>query len=144
MAERHTCTVTGTPADVFAYITDQSRLPEWNRDVVSSRTVDPPLREGATIEQVRRDRGEEVPALLEVAEYEAPKRYRVRGDFGNASIAIAIQLEPVAGGTRVSMGQRARITGFRKFFGGKIEKSLDEATAQAMRVLPDAFGARNG
>jgi uncharacterized protein YndB with AHSA1/START domain len=102
MAERHSCTVAGTPDDVFAFITDQSRLPEWNPAIVSSKLVDPPLREGATLEQVRRQGSKQSTDHFEVAEHDPPRRHRVRGEVGGVNVAIGFELEPVEGGTKVT------------------------------------------
>lgn len=123
MTDRHTCTVAGTPDEVFAYITDQSKLPEWNTAIISSRVVDPPLREGATLEQVRRQGGKETTDHFEVAEHDAPHRHRLRGEVSGVNVMIGFQLEPVAGGTQVSMGHKSRVTGLKKLFGGMIKAS---------------------
>ncbi len=143
MAERHSCTVAGTPDDVFAFITDQSRLPEWNPAIVSSKLVDPPLREGATLEQVRRQGSKQSTDHFEVAEHDPPRRHRVRGEVGGVNVAIGFELEPVEGGTRVTMGHRAKVTGLKRLFSGGIDKALDEASRKAMDALPGAFAARN-
>jgi carbon monoxide dehydrogenase subunit G len=144
MAERHSCTVAGTPDDVFAFITDQSHLPEWNEAIVSSKVVDPPLREGATIAQVRRRGSKQTTEHFEVAEHDPPRRHRVRGEVSGVNVAIGFDLEPVASGTRVTMGHRARVTGLKRLFGGGIEKALDQASRHAMGALPSAFAARKG
>jgi len=144
MADRHSCTVAGTPDEVFAYLTDQSRVGEWNREIVSSRVVDPPLREGATLEQVRRRGSKEATDHLEIVEHDPPHRHRVRGEVSGINVMIGFQLEPAAGGTKVSMGHKSRVTGFKRLFGGGIDKALDETTAQAMQALPGAFAKRNG
>lgn len=144
MAERHSCIVAGTPDDVFAFVTDQDHLPEWNAAIVSSKVVDPPLRRGATIEQVRRRGSQQTTEHFEVAEHDPPRRHRVRGEVSGVNIAIGFELEPVEGGTRVTMGHRTRITGLKRLFGGGIDKALDEAARTAMDTLPAAFAARNG
>lgn len=144
MAGRHTCTVVGTPDEVFAYITDQTRLPEWNPAIMSSRVVDPPLRKGATLEQVRRQGSKQTTDHFEVAEHDPPRRHRVRGEVGGVNVAIGFELEPAEGGTRVTMGHRAKVTGLRRLFGGGIDRALDEVSRLAMETLPGAFAARNG
>ena len=88
------------PADVFAYVTDMSKLPEWQESATRA-DVDGAVRHGARIRELRRFLGRDVRTELEVTTYEPPHRFDVRGRSGPVSFAIRHTLEPVGEGTRL-------------------------------------------
>ena len=61
-----------TPADVFAYLTDMSKLPEWQSSAASAE-ADGAVRQGARIRERRTFIGREVRTELEVVIAHAPR-----------------------------------------------------------------------
>ena len=61
-----------SPTEVFDYITDPTRLPEWQTNTVSSVPEDDgPLGVGTRLREVHRaPGGKELPSVVEVSEYE--------------------------------------------------------------------------
>ncbi len=102
------------PEDVFAYLTDVARLPEW-QSTARSAEADGPLRKGSQIREQRQFLGREVTAKLEVTSLEPSSRFAVTSRVGPVSFAIDHRLEPSASGTRlevevdVRMGAMMRI-----------------------------------
>ena len=88
------------PADVFAYLTDMSKLPEWQGSATGAE-VDGAMRQGAQIRERRRFLGRDVRTELEVTAYEPPRRFDVRSRGGRVSFSIKHTLEPAGEGTRL-------------------------------------------
>jgi uncharacterized protein YndB with AHSA1/START domain len=95
-----TVEVARPPADVFAYLTDVSKLPEW-QSTASDADIDGAVRQGARIRERRQFLGRDVRTELEVTAYEPPRRFDVRSRVGPVSFSIRHTLVPTGGGTRL-------------------------------------------
>jgi carbon monoxide dehydrogenase subunit G len=87
-------------ADVFAYLTDVSKLPDW-QSTASDAEVDGAVRQGARIRERRQFLGRDVRTELEVTAYEPPERFDVRSSGGPISFSIRHTLAPTTEGTRL-------------------------------------------
>lgn len=83
------------PGEVFAYVTDVSRFPEWQRDVVRVRVAD-----GGRFTTTRRFARAERTLTQEVTEDDAPRRWAARGIDGPIRPSATVTVEPLDGGTR--------------------------------------------
>ena len=73
-----------TPAEVFAYVTDPTKLATWQTNTVSAAPVsDGPLRVGSRIREVHRaPGGKKIYEVVEVAEYEPDRVLGLRNIEG--------------------------------------------------------------
>ncbi len=90
------------PQDVFAYLTDVSKLPEWQSSAESAE-ADGPVQQGAHIRERRKFAGREVRTNLEIVGYEPPNRFDVKSRGGPVSFEIRHRLEEHDGGTRLEV-----------------------------------------
>ena len=97
-----TVEIARAPADVFAYLTDMSKLPEWQASATGAET-DGAIRQGARIRERRRFLGRDVRTELEVTAYAPPHRFDVRGRGGPVSFTIRHTLASVGEGTRIDV-----------------------------------------
>ena len=117
------------PAEVFAYLTDPARLPEWQENALEAH-VDGPMREGALIREVRRaPGGRRVESLVRVAAYEPDRVFDLRIVEGMAHVHGDHRLEPLpGGGTRVRFTAHGELKGLlkltRPLMPGLFRKSL--------------------
>ena len=88
------------PEEVFAYLADVSKLPEWQASLVRA-SADGEVRVGTRIRERRTFMGRELDTELEVTVYEPPRRFDLRSRGGPVSFDIRHVLEPAEGGTRV-------------------------------------------
>lgn len=95
-----TVDVARPPADVFAYLTDVSKLPDWQA-TASETEVDGAVRQGARIRERRHFLGRDVRTELEVTAYEPPHRFDVRSRGGPVEFAIRHTLTASGAGTRL-------------------------------------------
>jgi uncharacterized protein YndB with AHSA1/START domain len=88
--------------EVFAYVTDPARFPEWQTGVVSGRMVDGPA--GARCITVRRIGGADRTSTSEVVRVDPPRAWGVRGIDGPIRAAVDVAVEPLGPGrSRVSV-----------------------------------------
>jgi uncharacterized protein YndB with AHSA1/START domain len=94
------------PEDVFSYVTDPSRLPEWQESVVAVRREgDAPLAVGSRVVVTRRVGRRELAMTAEFAELTPPSSWAVRGVDGPVRGMVKGTIAPLGNGerSRVSM-----------------------------------------
>jgi uncharacterized protein YndB with AHSA1/START domain len=107
------------PEDVFSYVTDPSRLPEWQESVVSVRRQDDaPLAVGSRAVVTRRVGRREWPMTAEVSELNPPRSWGIRGVDGPVRGNVKGIIEPLGD------GERSRVTIALDFEGHGIGKLL--------------------
>ena len=106
--------------EVFAYLTDVEKLPEWQGSVVTSR-VDGPLCEGARIVERRSLLGREAETELEVTAYEPGRRFALRSLRGPIELTIDHDLDEVGGQTRLHVAATAKPSGLLRFASRVVE-----------------------
>ena len=88
------------PDDVFAYVTDPARLPEWQESVVRAESSDTPVRVGTKARVTRRVGRREMTQSAEIAELTPPTRWAVRGLDGPVRGNVKGTIDPLDNGTR--------------------------------------------
>jgi uncharacterized protein YndB with AHSA1/START domain len=99
--------------DVFAYLTDISRVPEWQSSAGSAE-VDGEVRQGARIRERRTFMGHGVNVELEVTAYEPPRRFDLSSRGGPVSYEVHHVLEPSGGGTRLDVEVGIKLSGLMR------------------------------
>ncbi len=90
-------------AEVFAFVSDVARLPEWVAAIVEARrTSAEPMGRGSTFTNVVRALGRRVEVAQEVAEYEPQRRVVLRSESGPLPTTLTQTFEPVGDGTRLT------------------------------------------
>ncbi len=90
-----------TPEDVFGYVADATRRPEW-QDAVEKIEVrrSTPGGVGSRVRETRRVQGTSRTFTWEVTEYEPGRRYCFRGIDGPVRARVAVTLAPLDDGRR--------------------------------------------
>ena len=99
--------------DVFAYLVDLDRLPEWQESAVESR-ADEPLAEGVRIFECRRAMGREVHSELEVTEFDRPHRLTLKTLKGPVKFTVDHRLAEADGGTRLTLVAEGKAGGLMR------------------------------
>jgi uncharacterized protein YndB with AHSA1/START domain len=107
------------PEDVCSYVTDVSRLPEWQESVVSvRRESEGPPAVGSRAVVTRRIGPREQPMTMELTELNPPSSWSVRGVDGPVRGIVHGTIEPLGN------GDRSRLTITLDFEGHGIGKLL--------------------
>jgi uncharacterized membrane protein len=116
----HTVEIARPADEVFAWLTDLARLPEWQESVIESRS-EGPLGEGARIVERRRLLGHEAETELEVKSFEPGRRLMLSTVRGPVDLAIDHVLEEVDGRTALHVTAEARPGGWLRLAGAAVK-----------------------
>jgi uncharacterized protein YndB with AHSA1/START domain len=92
--------ISRNPDDVFAYVTDPTRLPEWQESVIKAESSQTPARIGTRARVTRRVGRRGLTQSAELAELAPPTRWVVRGLDGPVRGNVTGRIEPLEDGTR--------------------------------------------
>ena len=127
----HSIEIARRPEDVFAYIDDLVRHPEWQEQIVSIRVDPGPTQVGTQAVERRRMGRREQEVAYEVTEHEPPRRFAFRGTGGPIRVVGNGTVEPVGDGSR------SRVTINLDFTGHGVGKLLvPAARSQARKQVP--------
>jgi len=100
-------------AEVFKYMADPTKLPEWNSIVEEATASETPIRVGTRVQQRARFLGRKIEWTLEVTEHELNKRF-VQKTEKPFPFAVTNTFETEGGGTTVIAGLEGEPGGFFK------------------------------
>jgi len=86
--------------EVFKYLSDPSKLPEWNSVVEEATPSETPVKAGTKIQTRARFLGRKIESPSMVSEYELNKRYATKSEKPFA-LTITNTFESEGGGTKV-------------------------------------------
>ena len=95
-----TSEISRRPEDVFAYVTDPKRLPEWQASVVRAEGSDTPVHVGSKFRVTRRIRGRDMTGTVEFVELNPPTSWAVHSLDGAIRGDAKGTIEPVGDGAR--------------------------------------------
>lgn len=123
----HSIRIDRPPDEVFRYLTDIEKLPEWQESALEVRW-DGPMRVGARIEETRTLLGRRTHSTLEVSEYEPNRRFSLRAVAGPLPFEVRHTLTGEDGGTRLDWVGEADTSRFPKLavrmFAGVAERQF--------------------
>ena len=133
MGVSHTIEIARSPEEVFAYIDEVTRHPEWQDGLVSARLVtEGPLRVGSQIAEVRKIGGREQAISYEITERDAPRAFAFRGLDGPIRPSGRGLIEPTGDGSSSRLTFELELTGH-----GLLGKAiLPVARTQAAKQVP--------
>lgn len=129
--------------EVFDYVTDTSKLSTWQPLVVEvAAKPPPPLARGTVLREVRQMRGRLLTQLVEVAEYERPRRLSLRVLEGPLPVDGELTFEPTeGGGTHLHVHAHGRPTGPFRFLAPLLKVFLRRELATQYGRLKQALEA---
>jgi uncharacterized protein YndB with AHSA1/START domain len=89
-------------AEVFDYVTDPGRFPEWQANVVGGH-MDHETSLGAICNTTRRIGGREREVTSEVTKYNPPSSWAVHGTDGPIRATVDVAVEPLPGTDRTRL-----------------------------------------
>jgi carbon monoxide dehydrogenase subunit G len=114
MQMEHTVVIQRPPAEVFAYLTDVSKLPEWQTSA-SEASVDGEMKLGAHVREVRSLLGRRAESMLEVSEFEPDRKFSLRVVSGPLPFEVRHTLTEDNGSTRLDWAGEADTSKFPRF-----------------------------
>ena len=116
---RETIDVDRSPEDVWAYVMDPARLPEWQASAVVAEPLDAgPVHVGSRVRVTRHVGRRDIPMTMEYTEYDPPHVWGMQGIDGPIRGHVHGEIAPL------DDGRRSRVTLELDFEGKGIGKVL--------------------
>lgn len=132
----------GRPLDeVFEYLTDVSRLPEWQSSAESAE-LEGELRKGARIREVRTFMGRRATSTMEVTEYDPPRRFSLQVVEGPIEYAVEHALEAVDGRTRVRFVGRGETKRVPRLMHGAVRRAVERQFVKDLELFKQNLESR--
>jgi uncharacterized protein YndB with AHSA1/START domain len=103
----HSVDIAKPPADVFPWLLEEDKVPQWTSDLARYE-VPGELREGASLRQVLKMGGSELPLDLELTRYDPPRGAESRFSTNGVNLTTTYALEPSGAGTRLTQTLEAK------------------------------------
>jgi uncharacterized protein YndB with AHSA1/START domain len=100
-------------ADVFKYMADPAKMPEWNNVVEEATPSETPVKVGTKIQTRARFLGRKIETTAVVTEHDLNKRYTTKSEKP-FQLTISTTTEPEAGGTKAVAVFEGEPAGFFK------------------------------
>lgn len=130
----HTLEIARPAEDVFDYLADVSRLPEW-QESAERVEVEGELLEGARFREVRSFMGRRATSTLEVTEHERPRRFSLHVVEGPVHYAVEHALEDVGGRTRVTFVGRGDTGRIPRLMRGTVRRMVERQFVKDLESL---------
>jgi uncharacterized protein YndB with AHSA1/START domain len=122
--------------EVFAYLADVERHPEWVSSVLNTKkTSDGPMGLGATFTEEGKVLGRRLQTEWEITAYEPPHTIRQRMQMGPARAVLTATLEATDGGTKVTIVQEGETGGLLKVADPLVARTLKKQLAADLETL---------
>ncbi len=134
-----TTVINRSVAEVFAYMSNQENVPEWNSLVLESK-AEGPMRRGTKVHQVAKFLGRKIELTSEVTEYEPNKKFAAKAS-APFPLTITNVFEAAGGGTRVMATAEGEVGGFFKLgepIVGRIAQKQFQAQLDTLKEILEA------
>ena len=129
--------------EVFAYAADVNKLAQWAGPVVGSKiTSEGPVGVGTTSSRTTQFLGRHMESTYEITEYEPNSRYADKTTSGPVPINSRISLDPVDGGTKVTIQGELDAGGFFKLAEPLVARMAKRQVATDIQTLKDILEAQ--
>ncbi len=136
-------TIAGSVREVWAYVCDVGRWPEWAPTVLECWVSGGgPLQPGSRVEQRAKDLGRTHPRSQEVTAVEAPRYVAFAGRMGTSASRWAMELEPLDDSqTDAKMWIEVDLAGVMRAAPGLFKGSLQRVSDREMVAIKAAVEA---
>ena len=133
-------TIAGSIGEVWAYVCDVARWPEWAPTVIECWVRGGgPLQPGARVEQRAKDLGRTHPRSQEVTAVQAPRNVAFTGTMGTSTARWAMELEPVHDSqTDATMRIEVDLAGIMRAAPGLLKGNIQRVSDREMAAIKTA------
>jgi uncharacterized protein YndB with AHSA1/START domain len=144
---QYSVTVRRPVADVFAYVADGEKCPEWRPGVLDIKSLFGEGLGARYAQGVRGPMGRRIAADYEITAFEPGRRIEFQTLTGPARPHGRYDFEPVEGGTRLTFALDAELPGLRGILmGGAVQRTMDGEvrTLENLKRVLEATTANQG
>jgi uncharacterized protein YndB with AHSA1/START domain len=112
MRNEETITIDRPIYQVFSYLSDVERHPQWVSSVLATtKTSDGPMGLGATFTEAGKTLGRQLEVSWEITAYEPPHTIQQRMRMDPTQVLLTVTLEAITGGTKVTIVEEGEMRG---------------------------------
>jgi uncharacterized membrane protein len=137
----HTLVVERPVEQVFDYLTDVARLPEW-QESAERVELEEAVREGARFREVRSFMGRRATSTLEVTEHDRPKRFSLHVVDGPITYAVEHALEDLGVRTKVTFIGRGELKRVPRLMRGTVRRMVERQFVKDLEAFKRVLEAR--
>ena len=128
--------------EVFAYLTDPARIPEWQSSALEARLEDDgPMRAGSTVIEERKFLGRRMKSTMQVLEHEFPHRFRIKTSSGPVQFEVTNTLSTAERGTHISAVLEGEPGGFFRVAEPLVARAVARELRNNLETLKDVLEA---
>jgi uncharacterized protein YndB with AHSA1/START domain len=133
---QHSVTINRPVADVFTYVADGEKCPEWRSHVLDIRRASGDGSVGTVYAQgVRGPMGRRIAADYMVTTYEPNRRYEFQTTTGPARPRGRFEIQPEGDGSRLTLSLDAQMKGLAGLFmGGMVQRTMESEVRNIERI----------
>jgi carbon monoxide dehydrogenase subunit G len=132
----HTVEVPRPPDEVFPWLLEEDKVPQWTSHLESYTALDGALGTGSRVRQVLQVSGRRIDVELEITGYDPPRGAETRFSTNGIEVVNAYALEPSGGGTRLTQSVDAKPSGLTaRMLVPVIQPRLEEKLTQDLERL---------
>ena len=136
----HSIVIERPPDEVFAYLSDPSKLPEWQASAIDARQETPePMSIGTRVRETRKFLGRRMESVVEVTAYEPGRELSLKVVSGPLPFHVRQMLERVELGTKIDVVIEGEPGGFFKLAEPLVVRAVERELANNLATLKDVL-----
>jgi uncharacterized protein YndB with AHSA1/START domain len=138
----HTVEIPRPPADVFPWLLEEDRVPQWKGHLQRYERLDNgPLARGSRVRQVLEVSGRTIDVELELTAYEPPSGAQTRFATNGIEVVSSYALEAAGAGTRLTQSLEAKPSGLTaRLLVPVVQPRLEDKLTQDLERLREQLG----
>ncbi|MEX0762125.1 MAG: SRPBCC family protein [Dehalococcoidia bacterium] len=137
-------TVNRTPDEVFAYLANVERAPEWVPDILEvEKLTDGPVGVGTRFHQKVRQGAVTADVTVEITEFEPGRLLAQKGEGGPASFTGRFTLQPDGDRTEITHEYTMQLSGMARMLAPVISQWVRKNTETSFTNLKRALNAEH-
>jgi uncharacterized protein YndB with AHSA1/START domain len=109
----HTVEIARPPADVFPWLLEQDKVPQWTGNLEAYEVLDGAVGEGTRVRQRLELSGNHIDVEMVVVRYEPPSAADTRLEMSGIEVDFTYRLGAAGAGTSLTQTVDARANGFK-------------------------------
>lgn len=135
--------INAQPHQVFDFVTDQSKLPLWSPEVVSSEVAGGrSIEAGSRLLQKRRQGRRTMSNEVEVTTHDRPRTHAVKTRIMGVEMHFIFSFWPEGKGTKVTFDCSCEGKGLARLWAGRMAQLVEQADDQRIERLKAAMETR--
>jgi carbon monoxide dehydrogenase subunit G len=138
----HTVEIPRPPEEVFPWLLEEDKVPQWTSHLESYTALDGALGTGSRVRQVLEVSGRRIDVELEITAYDPPQGAETRFSTNGIEVINAYALVSSGGGTRLTQSVDAKPSGLTaRMLVPVIQPRLEDKLTQDLERLREELSA---